>query len=62
MKKRIFSVEKKLIAQVRFYEELYAIRDEKGETIFTGTKAMADKILKLLKGGRRLSTKQGRRK
>ncbi len=47
--KKFFTVEKKLIAQIRFFEELHVIRDERGETIFTGTEEMAKRILKLLK-------------
>lgn len=47
-----FFVEKKFVAQIRFYEELYAVRDKNGETIFTGTPEMARKILKLLNGGK----------
>jgi hypothetical protein len=47
MKKK-YLIEKKLIAQVRFYEELYVIKDEKGETIFTGREETAKKIQKLL--------------
>lgn len=50
-----FTVEKKLIAQVRYYETLYLVRDEKGERIFTGSEAMAKRVLRLLNGdkGRR---------
>lgn len=48
--KRKFVVEKRLIAQVRFFEELHVIRDERGETIFTGSPALAKRILKLLNG------------
>lgn len=44
-----YTQERKLIAQVRFYEELHVIKDENGETIFTGNKALADKLLKILK-------------
>lgn len=49
MNKR-FTIEKKLIVQVRYYEELYKIRDIKGEAVFVGSEAMARKFLKLLNG------------
>jgi hypothetical protein len=49
MKPKKYTLEKKLIAQVRFYETLYKIRDDKGETIFTGSEETAKKILRLLK-------------
>jgi hypothetical protein len=48
-----FRIEKKLIAQVRFYEELHCIRDQNGETIFAGTPEMAQKILKMLNAQKR---------
>ncbi len=57
--KKQFSLEKKMIAQVRYYETLYAIRDEKGETIFTGSEELANKLLKILK---REAVKKGGRK
>lgn len=47
MKKK-FTIEKKLIAQVRFYEELYMIKDDRGETIFAGTEVMAKKFVAIL--------------
>lgn len=48
MKKSKFTIEKKMIAQVRFYETLYKIRDEKGEAIYTGSEEAAKKILRIL--------------
>lgn len=47
--KKTYTVEKKMIAQVRFFEVLYKIRDDRGETIFTGSEEMAKKIMRLLK-------------
>lgn len=47
-----FTIEKKLIAQVRFYEELFKIYDQNGEQIFTGSERMAKKILKMLNNPR----------
>jgi len=41
-------IEKKLIAQVRYYEELHVVTDSRGERIYTGNKATAEKILRLL--------------
>lgn len=43
-----FTIEKKLIAQVRFYETLYLVRDNRGERIYTGSEETARKILKVL--------------
>lgn len=51
-KRTPFTVERKLIAQIRFFETLHVIRDERGETIFTGSEEMAARILKVLKGDR----------
>jgi hypothetical protein len=48
-KSKVFSVEKKLVAQIRFYEELHVIKDENGETLFVGTEAMTKRILKALR-------------
>ncbi len=48
-----FTLETKLVASVKFYEELHVIRDSKGEMIFTGSPELARKILKLLKGARK---------
>lgn len=49
MTKKGFTIEKKMIAQVRYYETLYKISDERGETIFTGSEEMAKKLLKILR-------------
>lgn len=43
-----FHLEKKVYAQVRFFEELTLIKDDHGEVLFTGSKIMADKILRML--------------
>ena len=48
-----FSVEKKFVAQVRFYEELHVIKDGLGEVLFIGTEEMTKRILKALKAGRK---------
>lgn len=53
LKSRKFSVEKKFVAQIRFYEELHVIKDEAGETLFVGTEEMTKRILKALKAGRK---------
>lgn len=47
MKKK-FTLEKKMIAQVRYYEKLYLVRDERGERIYTGSEETAKKILRML--------------
>lgn len=44
-----FNIEKKLAVQVKYFEELYLIKDASGEVIFTGTPEMAKKIMRLLK-------------
>lgn len=36
-------------AQLRFFEVLHIIKDRNGEIIFTGSKALHDKVLKALK-------------
>lgn len=53
MASKPFTAEKKVFAQVRFFEELYIIKDQNGETLFTGTEEMRDKILKLLNRDRK---------
>jgi len=53
-----FQMERKLIAQVRYYEELFVITDINGEKIFVGNKATADKYLKILNA----SLKKGKKK
>lgn len=40
--------ERKMHAQLRFFEVLHIIKDSNGEVIFTGSKIMADKILRML--------------
>lgn len=34
--KKKFTIEKKMVAQVRYYERLFIIRDEDGERVYTG--------------------------
>ncbi len=43
-----FVIEKKMIAQIRFYETLYVIKDNRGETIFTGSEEMAKRLIRML--------------
>lgn len=47
-KPKPFTIEKKLVAQVKYYETFFMIRDERGHMIFTGDEASATRILKLL--------------
>ena len=42
------TIEKKFIAQVKFYEVLFQVRDSNGELIFTGSEETAKKIQKAL--------------
>lgn len=57
-----FTLEKKLIAQVRFYETLYLVRDDRGERIYTGSEETARKILKVLNAqGKRSIPKKNRK-
>jgi hypothetical protein len=51
MKPARFKMERKLIAQVRYYEELYVITDLNGEKIFVGNPETAKKYLKILNAG-----------
>lgn len=53
MKKRVFTVEKTFVAQVKYYETLHVIRDENGQAVYTGTEEMAAKVLRLLKADRK---------
>lgn len=46
--KQRFTIEKKLFAQVRFYETLYLVKDAKGERVYTGSEEMARKIHRVL--------------
>lgn len=50
MKKAKFTLQKKLIGQVRYYEELYLITNiENGDKIFaSGSQLTAEKYLKIL--------------
>lgn len=48
MKQKRFTLEKKLIVQVKYFEELWVIRDQYGEKIFLGTEETAKKFLKIL--------------
>jgi hypothetical protein len=45
-----FTIEKKLFAQVRFYETLYLVKDAKGERVYTGSKETARKVQRVLNG------------
>jgi hypothetical protein len=53
-------------AQLRFFEVLHIIKDRNGEIIFTGSKAMHDRVLKALnrfnKSNRKRKSKPRRRK
>lgn len=50
--KKAFTLEKKLVATVRYYETLYLVHDSKGERIYTGSEETAKRILAALNGGR----------
>lgn len=52
MKQKRFTIEKKMVATVRYYETLYLVRDVKGERVFTGSEALATRIARLLNGDR----------
>jgi hypothetical protein len=43
-----YTIEKKMIAQVRCYETLYIIHDERGERIYTGSQEAATRIAAVL--------------
>lgn len=46
---RRFILEKKLVAQVRYYEHMYLIRDKAGQRVYTGTdEKTAKSILRIL--------------
>lgn len=47
--KKNFTLHETKIAQVRYFETLYVIKDQNGATLFTGEKALATKILGMLK-------------
>ncbi len=47
-KAKPFTLEKKLYAQVRFYETLYLVKDAKGERIYTGSEETAKRIQRVL--------------
>jgi hypothetical protein len=53
----LYRLEKKVFAQVRFFEELTLIKDDHGEVLFTGSAEMAEKILKLLNKDRKAKRK-----
>lgn len=57
-----FRLEKKLIAQVRFYETLYLVRDDRGERIYTGSEETARRILKALNAQGKRSIPKKKRK
>lgn len=64
MIKKRYSTEKKVYAQLRFFEELHIIKDAQGEILFTGNAVAAQKILKLLNQDRKSgkSRKRAKRK
>lgn len=43
-----YRTERKMHAQLRFFEVLHIVKDANGEVIFTGSKIMADRILRML--------------
>lgn len=51
--KKWYTLERKIIGQVRFYETLYLVRDNDGERIYTGSEESAKRIQKLLNASRR---------
>lgn len=60
-----FTLTKKLVAQVRFYEQLYMISDTQGVRVYTGTDAAkAKEILAALNAYyvKRKPAKKGKRK
>lgn len=51
MNRRRFTLEKKMVVQVRYYEYMYVVRDGKGERIYTGTdEKFAKHVVRLLNG------------
>lgn len=48
MFKKRYILEKKIYAQVRYYETLFKIKDQSGEVIFTGSEEMAKRLIKIL--------------
>jgi len=47
-----FTVEKKTVVQIRYYETMYLIHDGNGERIFAGSEESAKRVLKLLNAQR----------
>lgn len=48
---RRFLLEKKMVVRIRYYENLYVIRDTQGERVYTGTdEKTAKTVLGLLNG------------
>lgn len=56
MKKK-YSIDTKIIAQVKYFETLHVIKDDKGETLFTGSEIFAKKLLKILNAEKRKARK-----
>ena len=53
MKRPKFKLEKKFVAQVKFYEVLFKITDDKGEAIYVGSEESAKKVLRALNAQKR---------
>lgn len=47
-KPKRFQIERKLLAQVRYYEEVFIVRGSDGERVYTGTEETAKRIQRLL--------------
>lgn len=60
-KAKPFTLEKKLYAQVRFYETLYLVKDAKGERIYTGSEETAKRIQRILNATTGTSNKRKRK-
>lgn len=55
-----FTIEKKMVVQIRYYEHMYLIHDRKGERIYAGTdEKTANTVLALL--NRHYTSKKKRR-
>lgn len=60
MSKRKLELGKVMVAQVRFYETLHTITDERGEQIFVGSEEMAGRVKRLLERDERRRAKMSR--
>lgn len=50
-RRRPFTLEKKLVVQVRYYEHLYMVSDKHGTRVYTGTdEKLAKTVLGILNG------------